>query len=185
VIRLLDGVRDSQLSDPTPNHGTSVGALLDHFLSFAAAFTAAARKTHGVNGPPPKPSADNLPPDWRAELAARLRTLADAWQDPAAWEGMAGAGGATGTAEQMGLAALDEVVLHGWDLAKATGQPYTVDPASAAAVLAFTEATAQPGAEAMRKGLFGPVFDVPPDAPAFDRALGFAGRDPAWSPTPR
>jgi uncharacterized protein (TIGR03086 family) len=182
VVRLLDGVRDDQLSDPTPNHGTSVGALLDHFMSLSAAFTASARKVPGVNAPPPPPSADNLPGDWRAELAARLITLAEAWREPKAWEGTAEAGGGTGPAEHMGLAALDELVLHGWDLAKATGQPFTVDPASEAAVLGFTEATAQPGAEAVREGLFGPVVAVPADAPPFERALGFAGRDPAWSP---
>ncbi|HEY6597541.1 MAG TPA: TIGR03086 family metal-binding protein [Asanoa sp.] len=182
VIRLLDGVRDDQLSDPTPNRGTSVGALLDHFMSLTAAFTAAARKTSGGGSPPPAPSADNLPADWRRRLIGRLRALAEAWQDPAAWDGTTQAGGVTSAADEIGLVALDELVLHGWDLAKATGQPFTVTPASEAAVLGFTEATAEPGAEAMREGLFGPVVAVPPGAPPFDRALGFAGRDPAWSP---
>lgn len=42
-----------------------------------------------------------------------------------------------------------------------------------------TTASAQPEHAADREGLFGPVVDVPGDAPAFD--LGFAGRDPAWT----
>jgi uncharacterized protein (TIGR03086 family) len=92
------------------------------------------------------------------------------------------AGGVTMPAETTGAVALDELVLHGWDLARATGQPFACDPASTAAVLAFTSAMAQPEQAATREGLFGPVVEVPEDAPTFDRALGLAGRDPAWTP---
>jgi uncharacterized protein (TIGR03086 family) len=97
---------------------------------------------------------------------------------------MTKAGGVRMPAEQMGVVALDELVMHGWDLARATGQSFTCDAAGADAVLVFTRAAAQPGQEAGREGLFGPAVDVPEDAPALDRALGFAGRDPAWTPQP-
>ncbi|TMR88631.1 hypothetical protein [Nonomuraea basaltis] len=73
---------------------------------------------------------------------------------------------------------------HGWDLARATGQPFTCNPANTAAVLAFTSASALPDQAANREGLFGPVVEVSEDAPELDRALGFAGRDPAWTPKP-
>jgi uncharacterized protein (TIGR03086 family) len=95
---------------------------------------------------------------------------------------MSEAGGIPLPGEVAGLVALDEVVLHGWDLARATGQEFRCDPASAEAVLGFTERSAQPDQAAMRTGLFGPVVPVADDAPVFDRALGFAGRDPAWTP---
>lgn len=78
------------------------------------------------------------------------------------------------------MVALDELVLHGWDLARGTGQPFACDPASTHACFAFTSQSAEPGQEAGREGVFGPVVDVPADAPMFDRALGFSGRDPAW-----
>lgn len=97
---------------------------------------------------------------------------------------MTEAGGVTMPAEQMGVVAFDELVLHGWDLARATGQSFSCDSASTAAVLAFTKASAQPEEADNREGLFGPVVDVPEDAPALDRALGFAGPDPTWTPAP-
>jgi uncharacterized protein (TIGR03086 family) len=182
VTRLLDGVRDDQLADPTPCTDCQVAGLLDHLMTLSLAFTWAARKTPAPGGPPPPAAAERLDPKWRVELPRRLGELVEAWRDPHAWEGMAEAGGVSMPAEQMGVVALDEVVLHGWDLARATGQPFTCAPDHAAAILAFTEATARPEQEAARKGLFGPVVPVPEDAPVFDRALGYAGRDPGWTP---
>jgi uncharacterized protein (TIGR03086 family) len=184
VERLLDGVKEDQLSGPTPCPDYSVAGLLDHLMGLSLAFTWAARKTPPAGGTSaPNTAAGSLDPQWRTLLPQRLADLVAAWRDPRAWEGMTEAGGVTLPAEQMGAVALDELALHGWDLARATGQPFTCDPDSTAVVLAFTSATAEPGA--LRDGLFGPVVPVPADAPAFDRALGFAGRDPAWTPGPR
>jgi uncharacterized protein (TIGR03086 family) len=183
VARLLDGVTEERLDDPTPCAGTSVAALLDHLMGLSLAFTWAARKTiPPEGGPGPRASAEYLDPQWRTLLPQRLDELVEAWRDPIAWEGMTEAGGVTMPAEQMGIVALDELVLHGWDLARATGQPFTCNPANTAAVLAFTSASALPDQAASREGLFGPVVEVPEDAPELDRALGFAGRDPAWTP---
>jgi uncharacterized protein (TIGR03086 family) len=188
VIGLLDGVADDQLTDPTPNAGTSVAALLDHLMGLALAFTWAARKTTAAEDPagaagPGQAAAGRLDPEWRAELPRRLDDLVAAWREPAAWEGMTEAGGVRMTGEQTAAVALDELVLHGWDLARATGQPFSCDPASTQVVLAFTAEAARPENAGSREGLFGPVVDVPEGAPAFDRALGLAGRDPGWQPS--
>jgi len=188
AARLLDGVTEEQLAGPTPCPGYPVAALLDHITGFSLAFTWAARKTTATEGGsgesgPGLANAEHLDPDWRTLLPRRLGELAEAWREPTAWQGMTEAGGMRMPAELIGAVALDELVLHGWDLARATGQPFTCDPVSTAAVLAFTSASAQPERAASRDGLFGPVIDVPEDAPTFDRALGFAGRDPAWTPT--
>ncbi len=101
----------------------------------------------------------------------------------AAWKGTAEAGGVSMPAQMMGVVAVDELVLHGWDLASATGQPFEPDPASTEAVFGFTSAMSEPGQEASREGLYGPVVDVPADAPMFRRALGLSGRNPNWRPT--
>jgi uncharacterized protein (TIGR03086 family) len=178
VARLVEGVREDQLGLPTPCTDTSVAALLDHFLGLTYAFTCGARKVEP--GPPAPASAEHLDPAWRTLLPQRLEELADAWEDPSAWQGTTEVGGVTMPGDQMGVVALDELVLHGWDLARATGQDFRCDPASAEAVLTFTEATACPEAAALREGLFGPVVEVPAGASVLDRALGFAGRDPGW-----
>lgn len=182
LATLLDGVKNDQLDDPTPCAGTSVAALLDHLMMLTAAFTDTARKLPGRDGPPPRPSAENLDPAWRTSLPRLLDELAAAWREPTAWAGMASAGGVTLPAEVMATVALDELVLHGWDLARATRQPYEPDAASVEIVHGFTSAMAAPEQLDSRDGLFGPVVDVAGDAPPFDRALGFSGRDPAWTP---
>ncbi|MEP6695364.1 MAG: TIGR03086 family metal-binding protein [Pseudonocardiales bacterium] len=182
VTRLLAGVSDDQLTDPTPCPGTPVAGLLDHFMGLSLAFLWAARKsTPEGGGGPPHADAANLDEDWRTTLPQRLEELAEAWRDPAAWEGMTEAGGVTMPGEAIGAVALDELVMHGWDLARATGQAFACDAASAGAVLAFTSHLAEPEMADAREGLFGPVVDVPADASDFERALGFAGRDPAWT----
>lgn len=180
VTRLLNGVSDDQLDSPTPCEHTSVAGLLDHFMSLTHAFTCGALKTPPTEATGEPPDADHLHPSWRTLLPERLQALAQAWTNSPAWSGTAEVGEVSMPAEQMGLVAIDELVMHGWDLARATYQEFTCDPPSAEAALAFTEQTAQPGNEAARDGLFGPVVAVPENASAFDRALGFAGRDPGW-----
>lgn len=179
VAALLDGVADDDLDRPTPCD-VPVAALLDHLVMLTAAFTGTARKLPGRDGPPPAPAAENLDPRWRAVLPRSLDELVTAWREPSAWEGTAAAGGVEWPAEQMAVVALDELVLHGWDLARATGQRFDPDPAHVEIVHGFTAQIA--GADEPATGLFGPPVPVPAGAPLFDRALGHAGRDPGWTP---
>jgi uncharacterized protein (TIGR03086 family) len=177
VSRLAAGVGDDQLARPTPCTQWPVAVLLSHLVGLSEAFTAAAEKR-----PFPGDAAaiPPLPSDWRPRLDANLDAVVAAWRDPAAWDGEASAGGVTMPAEVMGVVALDELVLHGWDLAVATGQEFDVDPADVQACLGFAEAMSQPGDEASREGLYGPVVSVPAGAEEFTRLLGYAGRDPGW-----
>ena len=46
---------------------------------------------------------------------------------------MSRAGGVDFPGEVAGMVALTEVVVHGWDLARATGQPYGIDAADSRA----------------------------------------------------
>ena len=113
-------------------------------------------------------------------MPRRLAELAAAWDDPAAWDGMTGAGGLELPGEVAGMISLDELVVHGWDLAVATGQVYEPAPALLGPLHGFVESFVGDGPP--REGLFGPAVQVPDDAALLDRVLGLTGRDPGWRP---
>jgi uncharacterized protein (TIGR03086 family) len=173
IGKLADAVTERQFGDPTPCPGWPVAVLLNHLMALTDAFTDGARKTPRHDAP--EPTAD-LPTGWRDLLRARLDGLAAAWRDPAAWSGEATVGGVTLPADRTAAVAADELVVHGWDLARATGQPYQPDPATVQAALGFAERFAD-----LDGGPFGPSVPVPADATPFDRLLGAAGRDRDWT----
>jgi uncharacterized protein (TIGR03086 family) len=180
---LVRGVPDDLLDAPTPNPGYPLGDLLDHIGGLTLAFTAAAKKDLGdMTSQAPSADASRLADDWRDRIPRDLSALAEAWRDPAAWGGMTQAGGVELPGEVAGLVVLDELVVHGWDVARASGQPYDADPRLLEAVHDFVAPFSEPGQEAARQGLFGPVVEVPEEAPLLDRVIGLTGRDPAWSP---
>jgi uncharacterized protein (TIGR03086 family) len=181
VARIVAGVRDDQLTGPTPCAGTSVAAMLDHLVGLTVAFREAAEKVPQSGGP--RADADNLPADWRTRLPLQLDGLVAAWQHPTAWEGTTEIAGMRMPAAAAAMVALNEVLVHGWDLAAATGQEYRADPVGAQACLEFGQGLAV-GAPEVRDAMYGPVVPVPDEAPVFDRLLGQTGRDPAWT-TPR
>lgn len=171
-------VTDAHLDAPTPCTEYSVSDLLAHLSGLSVAFRDAARKVGGSATPEASVSG-GLDPQWRIRLPQHLDDLVEAWGTPEAWSGMTKAGGIDLPGEVAGVVALDEIVLHGWDLARATGQSYSCDPVTTRAIFDFTQ---QSAAETdSRDGIFGPPVDVPADAPLFDRALGYAGRDPNWT----
>jgi uncharacterized protein (TIGR03086 family) len=74
-----------------------------------------------------------------------------------------------------GFTTLD-IAVHGWDLARATGQPADLDGRLAAHVLAFAEqALATPETRGPR---IGPARPVPDGAPVTQRLAAFLGRQP-------
>lgn len=174
VASVAAAVSGAQLAAPTPNPDWPVGVLLNHLLTLADAFTNGARKVPRHDTP--EPTAD-LPDGWPDLLRARLDGLVAAWRDPAAWVGEATVGGVTLPADLTAAVVTDELVVHGWDLARATGQPYEPDPGMVAAALGFAEQFAD-----LEGGPFGPSLPVPDGSAGFDRLLRRTGRDPGWTP---
>ena len=172
---LVRNVSDGDLKAPTPCPDYTVGDLLDHVNGLSVAFTMAARKTP-LDGTAAG-DASRLPLDFRESAPARLAELASAWRAPSSWEGMTAAGGVDLPGEVAGAVALDEVVLHGWDLARATGQDFAADEDLLQVVYGFVSSI---GPDDRDGSLFGPAVEVDPNAPLLDRVLGLSGRNPGW-----
>ncbi|MFG2991684.1 TIGR03086 family metal-binding protein [Streptomyces sp. NPDC048257] len=181
VARLAAGVPDARLAAPTPCPAYTVGDLLGHLAGLAVAFRDAARKDLGpTTDTDPGSAVPALAAGWREELPKVLGELAEAWKDPAAWTGMTRAGGVDLPGDIAASVAADELVIHGWDLARATGQEYAPDQAALRTAHGFLLAAAEE--DDRGGGIFGPVVPVPDDAPLLDLAVGLSGRDPGWTP---
>lgn len=83
----------------------------------------------------------------------------------------------------------DDLVLHGWDLARATGQDDTMEPEDVERLWSITNAIPDdlmekyrtPGAFGPGVEVYGAEVEVAEDAPLQDRLLGLIGRDPDWA----
>ncbi|MDL4813403.1 TIGR03086 family metal-binding protein [Actinomadura opuntiae] len=182
LAALLAGVRDDRLDAPTPCADTTIATLVDHVDGLSLAFTQAAAKEVPEGGTQaPAPDGSALTPDWRDRVPGRLDALAAAWREPSAWEGMTEAGGVQMPAEVMGRVALNELVVHGWDIARASGQPYACGDGEVEQCLMFVgQAVEQSGGKGT-PGLFDAPVPVPDDAPPLDRLIALTGRDPSWT----
>ncbi|GAA4603754.1 TIGR03086 family metal-binding protein [Actinoallomurus liliacearum] len=178
-IAVVQGIGPDLFSLPTPCTEYDVRTLLNHLISWTGSrFEAAAHKTPL----PESPAEDHdftAEPDWAARYAVSVRAAAAAWSEQAAWEGETGlsVSGAM-PASVIGGMMFAELLLHAWDLAAATGQKVPVDDELARALFGQASAMAE---MARRYGAIGPEVAVSETAPLLDRALGLAGRDPAWT----
>ena len=183
MTRLVNAVRDDQLGDPTPCIRYTLGDLLQHVRGLAESFTVAGRKEQPTGGskPPPQGDASLLPADWRGEITDWLGRLVDTWSDPAAWEGTAWIAGFEAPASAVGLAATNELVVHAWDVARASGQQVRLDDAALEPSREFVALMSGPDSQEVRGQAFGPALPVPAEASALEQVVAGNGRDPGWS----
>jgi uncharacterized protein (TIGR03086 family) len=175
--RLAHHVSPEQMSGPTPCGEFDTRTLINHWVLYTS---------HGLEHRAlRKPLAEELiardfvaEPDWADAYGAQLRRAVAAWAAPQAWEGEVDLGGGSMMpAPEIAAMVLKEMVVHGWDVAKATGQEYHASPELGAAI----EGIVARYAEIFReyRGFAEPVA-VPEGAPALERALAMSGRDPRW-----
>ena len=86
-----------------------------------------------------------------------------------------------GTRRAVGIAAANELVVHGWDVARAIGQELVLDDATLAPCREFVAMMSGPGSEEARGDAFGPELPVAEGATVLDAVVAGNGRDPAWA----
>ena len=176
MIDLLAGVTDEQLDGPTPCTEYTVGDLVDHVGQVCRGAAALARRDDdGVSRAGAGPVAAHLEPGWREAVSEQVRSVGEAWDDPAAWAGTGAVPGSDLSNETWGKIALTELVVHGWDLARATGQPFDLPDQTLRACLEHVAAFVP---DAPVPALWGPPVAVTPDAPLVDRIVAITGRTP-------
>ena len=177
--RVVSGAGAVQLTAPTPCTEWDLRTLLNHTILWTA--YSAERRARDEPLPEELMSTDFVAqPDYAQAYAAQLDKAVAAWSDPGAWDRELTVMGSPTPSADVGALLVTEMVLHGWDIARATGQDYHCT----GPVLAATAKAVAANAELFRQyqGFAAPVA-LPEGAPEFERLLATSGRDPAWKPS--
>lgn len=168
---VVAGITPDQLDLPTPCTEWDVRTLGNHLTGFLAYSANAARKGPALEGEAPDFTAHG----WSETFNGLAADLAAAWSEESVMDGETAFGPGMLPAEYAAGITLMELTVHGWDLAKATGQELTLDPATAELA---AQVTAQAAAGGKDSGLFGPPIEAPEHADAFQKSLAASGRVP-------
>jgi uncharacterized protein (TIGR03086 family) len=164
-------VRADQWDNPSPCAKWTARGVVDHIIDM-----------HGVMLGVAIPRSDDVLADFRE---AR-RQVEEALGSERAKAEVSTPGGPMTVEDHIDQVVSDDLVLHGWDLARATGQDETIPAADVERLWATAQSVPPDLMERFRTpGAFGPGIEVygaevpvPDDAPLQDRLLGYVGRDP-------
>jgi uncharacterized protein (TIGR03086 family) len=166
VCELVAALDDTQLGSPTPCDGFTVQGVLEHMVGGARQFAAAF-----LGEPPPDAGPDA---DVRAAFPGAMAALQSAINSPAALERTIAAPFGEVPGETFARFVAMDGLVHGWDLAMATGQSYAPSPGVIGAVDAFTRVALT---DALRDGdTFADAVEPPAGASALERLVAFTGR---------
>ncbi len=162
----LDKVKGAseQLDSDTPCDDWQVRELMNHMLETQRYFVGSARG-ESVSPPGQTPPTTLLGDDPVKDFKRAREETLNTYGDKDVLEK---------TGPTLGVAFADQL-LHGWDLAKATGQDTTMPQGLAEA--AYQMINGRLTAD-QRKQSFKPEVEIDSKAPAQDKLLAYSGRDP-------
>jgi len=174
--RIVAAVRDDQVGDPTPCAGWDVRALIEHLIDGNWTFAALA-----AGGGMPESVAyrhEYATGDRVADYRHSVQLTLEAWEKPGVMDASLDSpfGPMLGS-RLIRLHGLEQLV-HGWDLAKATGQGTTLGIDLVEVAYALATQLPMNRIRSLPNPLFGPEVPVGGGATLQDRLLGLLGRNP-------
>jgi len=179
-VTIVSKVARADLHRPTPCGEWDLTQLLTHMAAQHRGFAAAARG-HGGDpavwqlDPPADPVA--VYREAAADVTAAFSETGVLDRDfalPEFGPGFTAAGG-----QAIGFHLIDYVV-HGWDVARAIGLPYELDPELAEPALRIAEAVPDGDFRSQPGSAFAPAVPNTDPSDPLARILGLLGRSPSW-----
>jgi uncharacterized protein (TIGR03086 family) len=174
---VVAAVTPDQFALPTPCPEYDVRTLLAHIVGGLTRTALVGEADPEALSRPA--AAEGVPDDgWPDAYRAAAARSSAAWTDDAKLDALVEVpwGKIPGRFAVAGY--IQEVLAHGWDLAKATGQPTEGDPELALFALAGAKRILPPDIRAAADVPFGPVVDVPADATPYTQLAAWLGRHP-------
>lgn len=160
----IASVTEGQEHLPTPCPDLDVTGLVDHLVGWANSFATTLTGSPATGDPNDYRVGDNP----AEEFHRATQTIVSAYRE-----------GGEPSQNLPGGLLLMEFLVHGWDLAAATGRPASFKPAAADLALATGRQMLQPEYRGPGKS-FGYEVEVSEGTGPVDRLVAFLGRDPGW-----
>jgi uncharacterized protein (TIGR03086 family) len=172
--RVAAAVPDGAWSNPAPPEGWVARDVVRHLVEWVPALFASA----GAVDVPPGPDVDDDPVGAWAHLRDTFQAVLD---DPTSGDKRFAheRAGEHALTDAIDMFVTGDVLLHTWDLARATGGDERLNPDEVHRMLVGME----PLDEMLRaSGQYGARVPVPDDADEQTQLIAFIGRNPQWSP---
>ena len=176
MLPILSGVKPEQLSASTPCSEWNVQGLINHNLKVAQFFYEVIAETGTADPSIMGAVNDPLPTEGgRAAFEAGTAKVLAAVKAPGVLEKVFETPFGPMPGGHFLMLPIGDIVLHKWDLSKATGQSTALDSGLAEACFGALSQGIEMGRQA---GFFGPEVTVPISATIQDKLLGLSGRKP-------
>lgn len=170
---VLRAVPPQRFGDPSPCEGWTAGQVGNHLVGGARYFgQVAAGQASELPAEDPQLPADEV----AAAFGEAARFNVAAFSGPGVLDQQLEFAFGPTPGWVVANISLSEAVIHGWDLTRTAGLPYSPDDAAVDAVMRFQSQSSEDDLRA--EGMFAAATPVPGDASPFEELLAFTGREP-------